>query len=181
MKRKVIITSALLLALAGSITAQAVQGNNTERVSKATTSTAKSVVDSQPVENTPETIEQTESPLQAPVEQAPALQPVQAEVPIAAPQISPTEQMVRDMATKHGVDPDTLVSYATCTSNMNPQNTYTNGRGEQGMGLFGFSAEDFAYFRAKHHVTGPSPYDVEYQSFMAAKLLAGGDTWIFCK
>ena len=180
MKRKVIITSALVIALATSIATQALQGNNTDDTSKPAVSTVKPVVDAQPVENTPQTIEQTEAATEVAIEQTPA-EPVNQEAPVAAPQISPTEQTVRDIATKYGVDPDTLVHYATCTSNMNPQNTYTNARGEKGMGLFGFSAEDFAYFRVKYHVTGQNPYDVEYQSFVAARFLAGGDTWIFCK
>lgn len=180
MKKLIIVASVVVVASVGvfALSNNNIQPKSNNEVTRRVTAENKVSTPEDTTTAPAAPAEEVAQPAQPVVEQPKVAEPVPAPV---VPEMSQVEKTVRAMAEKQGVNPNTLVNYATCTSNMNPQNTYTNARGQKGMGLFGFSAEDFDYFRTKHHVTSQSPYDVEYQSFMAAKLLAGGDTWIFCK
>lgn len=182
MKKLIIVASVVAVASVGAFAL-----SNNDAQPKTKNEVAKRVTAEQQVA-TPDDIaqapaaptEEVAQPTQPVAEQPKPAEPTTTPAPVV-PEMSQVEKIVRAMAEKQGVNADTLVSYATCVSGMNESFTYINSRGEKGMGLFGFSYEDFNYIRNKYNVFNANPYDPEFQSFVASKLLADNITYIFCK
>lgn len=182
--KKLIIVASVVAVVSMGAGAVALSNNNVQPKSK--TEVTKSVTAEQKVtaaeDNTPAPVSQVEAaaestqPVVEQTQEAPAPTPAPA-----VPEMSATEKIVRAMAEKQGVNADTLVGYATCVSGMNESFTYTNSRGEKGMGIFGFSYNDFEYIRNRYGVYNANPYDPEFQSFVASRLLADNVTYAFCK
>lgn len=184
MKKLIIVASVVAVASVGA-GAFALSNNDTQP--KTRNEVAKRVTAEKKV-TTPEATttaptaptEEVAQPAQPVVEQPKAPEPPQAPAPVV-PEMSATEKIVRAMAAKQGVNADTLVSYATCVSGMNESFSYTNSRGNKGMGIFGFSYEDFDYIQRRYGVYSSNPYDPEFQSYVASRLLADNVTYAFCK
>ena len=184
MKKLIIVASVVAVASIGA-GAAALSNNNVQpktknEVAKRVTAEKKvaTPVDTPAPTAPAEEVAQPAQPAQPVVEQPKAPEPAPAPV---VPEMSATEKIVRAMAEKQGVNADTLVSYATCVSNMNESFSYTNSRGDKGMGIFGFSYNDLEYIRKRYGVQTSKPYDSEFQSYAASRLLADGVTYAFCK
>ena len=180
MKKLIIVASVVAVASVGAgafaLSSTNVQPKSKNEVTRRVTAEKKVTApeDTTPAPATP--TEEVAQPTQPVVDQpkAPESAPV-------VPEMSQVEKIVRAMAEKQGVNADTLVSYATCVSGMNESFSYTNSRGNKGMGIFGFSYEDFDYIQRRYGVYSSNPYDPEFQSYAASKLLADGVTYAFCK
>lgn len=183
MKKLIIVASVVAVTSVGA-GAAALNNNNVQPKSKNEVTrrvTAEKKVTTP--DDTPSPVapaEEVAQPTQPVVEQPKAPEPAPVPVPVA-PEMSRAEKIVRAMAEKQGVNADTLVSYATCVSNMNESFSYTNSRGENGVGIFGFSYNDLEYIRKRYGVQTSNPYDSEFQSYAASKLLADNVTYAFCK
>ena len=179
--KKLIIAASVVAVVSLGAGAFALSNNNVQPKGK--TEVTKRVTAEQQVATPEDTTEVSATPTE---EVAQPTQPVVAQTqetptPPPAPEMSATEKILRAMAEKQGVNADTLVSYATCVSGMNESFTYTNSRGEKGMGIFGFSYSDFEYIRNRYSVYNANPYDPEFQSYVASRLLADNVTYAFCK
>ena len=184
MKKLIIVASVVAVVSIGAgafaLTNDNVQPKSKNEVTKRVTAENKVTA---PEDTTPEPVapvEETAQPTQPVVEQPQPVAPAPAPAPVV-PEMSQAEKIVRAMAAKQGVNPDTLVNYATCVSGLNESFTYTNSRGEKGMGIFGFSYNDFEYIRNRYGVYNANPYDPEFQSYVASRLLADNVTYAFCK
>lgn len=191
MKKLIIVASVVAVASVGAgafaLSSNNVQHKSKNEVTRRVTAEKKVTTpdDTTPDDTTKAPVapaEEVAQPTQPVVEQPKATEtaPEPAPEPVA-PEMSRVEKIVRAMAEKQGVNADTLVSYATCVSGLNESFNYTNSRGQKGMGIFGFSYEDFYYIEKRYGVKSSNPYDPEFQSYAASKLLADGVTYAFCK
>jgi len=182
MKKLIIVASVVAVASVGAgafaLSRNTVQPQSKNEVTRRVTAEQQVSTPDDTTQAPAVPTDEVAQPTQPVVEQAKVAEPAQAPV---VPEMSRVEKIVRAMAEKQGVNADTLVSYATCVSGMNESFNYTNSRGNKGMGIFGFSYEDFDYIERRYGVRSSNPYDPEFQSYVASKLLADNVTYAFCK
>jgi D-Tyr-tRNAtyr deacylase len=109
------------------------------------------------------------------IAQAEASNPVQASAQTVSAPVGNVEQIVRDAATKHGIDPDYFVRIAMCESTMNPSAVnYSYAENGNPSGLFQHLSGYWPARAAAHGYAGASVFDAVANANVTASMWASG-------